>query len=238
MTDTPTPTPFKCSKCERLFSNQNNLDVHMLTHTDTPTPTPTPKSEPKLVATTKASTSSSVPEEGSQPSATTPKKLVIESVPEQEAVVQEIIPDILKEAEKQALKEAKTEKDAEAGIDQIFGTLQAKWNEVADTKPVEQGGNPADAYKLTNEDMKSLKNGIMLMDGKYHFLGKSLNYIPEIALSIAVITIAFKGFKMVQAKRSTGGGRASAKTGDSRTDDIQARADAVMAELRKEKGLA
>ena len=233
MTDTPSPPPgaqapaFKCPKCERVFDNQHNLDAHLLTHT---TPPPTPK-ESKLENNTPKAKDETTPPPAQ------PKKLVIESTPEQEEVVHEILPDIFKKAEEEAKKEAKTEQDAEKGIDQIFGTLQAKWNEVADTKPPEQGGNPADAYKLTDDDMKSLKNGIMLMDGKYHFLGKSLNYIPEIALSIAIITIAFKGYKMVQAKRSSGGGSTPrTSSGDKRMDDVQARVDAIMAEIQQRNG--
>jgi hypothetical protein len=92
---------------------------------------------------------------------------------------------------------AKEEAAQDKALEGIFETISNVWNNVADA-PADQAVD----YHWTKKDSDNLKNAIELLDAKYGFIGKSLNYVPEMVMLVTVMMFVAKGYAMVKHKRS------------------------------------
>jgi hypothetical protein len=102
----------------------------------------------------------------------------------------------LKSPEKIKDEEEKTSQS----LDSVFQAIQNMWNRAGE----ENEKGDIEPWKWTESDSKQLKNAVMLMDAKYGFIGKSVNYIPEILFGVTMLMIVFKGFALMKHRKEHG----------------------------------
>jgi hypothetical protein len=105
----------------------------------------------------------------------------------------------LKSPEKIKDEEEKTSQS----LDSVFQAIQNMWNRAGE----ENEKGDIEPWKWTESDSKQLKNAIMLMDAKYGFIGKSVNYIPEILFGVTMLMIVFKGFALMKHRKEASHGK-------------------------------
>jgi hypothetical protein len=105
----------------------------------------------------------------------------------------------LKSPEKIKDEEEKTSQS----LDSVFQAIQNMWNRAGE----ENEKGDIEPWKWTESDSKQLKNAVMLMDAKYGFIGKSVNYIPEILFGVTMLMIVFKGFALMKHRKEASQGK-------------------------------
>jgi hypothetical protein len=105
----------------------------------------------------------------------------------------------LKSPEKIKDEEEKTSQS----LDSVFQAIQNIWNRAGE----ENEKGDIEPWKWTESDSKQLKNAVMLMDAKYGFIGKSINYIPEILFGVTMLMIVFKGFALMKHRKEASHGK-------------------------------
>jgi hypothetical protein len=138
----------------------------------------------------------------------------------------------------------KEEKATEEGIDQLTNMVERFWNSQTETQAE---GEP---WKWTKEDSEMLKRTVMALDAKYGFIGKSLNYVPEIMLIALVINLVMKGLALRKARsgiprRSSPESYQQATQQESATgtgtrtiDELNRLAEAEAERLNRERGVS
>jgi hypothetical protein len=99
----------------------------------------------------------------------------------------------LKSPEKIKDEEEKTSQSLES----VIQAIQNMWNSAGE----ENEKGEIEPWKWTELDNKQLKNSVILMDAKYGWVGKSVNYIPEILFGVTMLMIVFKGFALMKHRK-------------------------------------
>jgi hypothetical protein len=137
----------------------------------------------------------------------------------------------------------KEEKATEEGIDQLTNMVERFWNSQTETQAE---GEP---WKWTKEDSEMLKRTVMALDAKYGFIGKSLNYVPEIMLVALVVNLVMKGLALrkarsgIQRRSSPESYQQAAQAQESASgtrtiDELNRLAEAEAERLNRERGLS